>query len=464
MIKLLSILIMKNREKNIQDLINHLKSTGFVFQSSEIYGGLANTWDYGPLGVLMINNLKKMWWKDFVTLEENNVGLDSKILLNPKVWESSGHLSNFSDPLIENKTNNKRYRADHLYEEFTKESAEGKSFVELQEFIWRNIKEYDGVKTNWTNIKQFNLMFKTFQGVSEENKNQIYLRPETAQGIFINFNNIQRSMRLKLPFGVGQIGKSFRNEVTPSNFIFRTREFEQMELEFFSFPKNSDEFYNYYVNKAKNFILSTGIKDESIRLRVHGKEELAHYSKGTVDIEFEFPFGWGELMGVAHRTDFDLNSHNKSSNEELKYFDSEENKWIVPHVIEPSVGVDRLLFAILIDSFEIEKLNNDDERIIFKFSKDLCPFKVAVLPLVKKQSDIAKKIQKKLLLKDIETTFDETGSIGKRYRRQDSIGTLWCVTVDYDTIEDNKVTIRNRDTMKQDRILIDDIENYIKGN
>lgn len=454
---------MSNKNKDIQLLINHLKSFGFVFQSSEIYGGLANTWDYGPLGILMINNLKKMWWKFFITIEDNNVGIDSKILLNPKVWEASGHLSNFSDPLIENKINNKRYRADHLYEDYSKKSSEGKSFQELEEYIKNNIKEYENSKTDWTKIKQFNLMFKTNQGVVEENKNQVYLRPETAQGIFINFNNIQRSMRLKLPFGVGQIGKSFRNEVTPGNFIFRTREFEQMELEFFSKPENSDYFYNYYVDKSKKFILLTGIKEKSIKLRVHDKSELAHYSKGTVDIEFNFPFGWGELMGIAHRTDFDLKSHNKLANEELKYFDVENKKWIIPHVIEPSVGVDRLLFAILVDSFCIEKIN-EDERFVLKLSKDIAPFKVAILPLVKKHSKIAKEIQKDLLLKDIEATFDETGSIGKRYRRQDSIGTLWCVTIDYDTILDNKVTIRNRDTMNQERIFINEIENYIKNN
>lgn len=452
------------KEKNMQDIVNHLKTFGFVFQSSEIYGGLSNTWDYGPVGVLLMNNIKSYWWKTFISLEENNVGLDSKILLNPKVWQSSGHLSNFSDPLIENKVNNKRYRADHLFEEVSKKSSEKLTNNEIEKYIKENVKEYDGSKTDWTNIMQFNLMFKTSQGVIEDKKNEIYLRPETAQGIFINFNNVQRSMRLKLPFGIGQIGKSFRNEVTPGNFIFRTREFEQMELEYFTFPNQDDAAFDYYVNKAKIFILSLGIKKESIKLRQHAKEELAHYSKATTDIEYYFPFGWGELMGIANRTDFDLKSHNQNAIEEQKYFDPQSNQFIIPYVIEPSIGVDRLMLAILCDAFEKENLDNNEERIVLKLDYKICPYKVAVLPLVKKQSEQAKKIFRKLIENNISTSFDETGSIGKRYRRQDAIGTYWCITFDYDSSEDNKVTIRNRDTMKQERISIDDIINFIGKN
>lgn len=452
---------MKNKDKDMSEIINHLKTFGFVFQSSEIYGGLANTWDYGPLGILLINNIKKKWWKEFITLEENNVGFDSKILLNSKVWQASGHLSNFTDPLIENKVNNKRYRADHIYEELTNQNSSSLTKEQLEKWIQENVKEYDGSKTNWTNIRQFNLMFQTAQGIVEDNKNIIYLRPETAQGIFINFNNVQRSMRLKLPFGIGQIGKSFRNEVTPGNFIFRTREFEQMELEYFTYPDQDEKSYKYYVEKSKNFLLSLGIKKESIRLRIHEKEELAHYSKGTTDIEFEFPFGWGELMGIANRTDFDLKSHNKISNVDLKYFDQEKNENIIPYVIEPSVGVDRLLLAIIVDSFTKEKLENNDERIVMRLNYEMSPYKACVLPLVKKQGEKAKDIFKNLIKKELDVLYDETGSIGKRYRRQDAIGTYWCITYDYDSEKDDCVTIRHRDTMKQERIKINNIFDYI---
>ncbi len=454
---------MKNTDKKMQIIINHLKNFGFVFQSSEIYGGLSNTWDYGPLGVILLKNIKELWWKKFITLEENNVGFDSKILLNPKVWEASGHLSNFSDPLIENKINNKRYRADHIYEEITKKSAANLSKDELETWIKENVKEFDNSKTDWTNIKNFNLMFKTAQGVVEDDKNTIYLRPETAQGIFINFNNVQRSMRLKLPFGIGQIGKSFRNEVTPGNFIFRTREFEQMELEYFTFEGQDEKDYKYYVDKSKKFILSLGIREESIKLRVHDKDELAHYSKGTTDIEFLFPFGWGELMGIANRTNYDLLAHNKLASEQLKYFDSNTNKTIIPYVIEPSIGVDRSMLAVIVDAYNEEKIE-DDTRIVMKFNYNLSPYKVCVLPLVKKHSNQANEIFKNLVNKGISSTFDESGSIGKRYRRQDAIGTFWCITYDYDSDNDKSVTIRNRDTMKQERIMIDEIISYINKN
>ncbi len=451
---------MDNNKKNINTIINHLKSFGFVFQSSEIYGGLSNTWDYGPLGVLLMNNIKKAWWNEFITSEENNVAFDSKILLNPNVWKASGHISNFSDPLIENKVNNKRYRADHIYEELTKKSAATLSQKELEEWIIKNVKEYDNSKTNWTNIKSFNLMFKTKHGIVESEANDIYLRPETAQGIFINFNNIQRSMRLKLPFGVGQIGKSFRNEVTPGNFIFRTREFEQMELEFFTYPEEDEKYYKYFIDKSEKFILSLGIRKKSIKLKEHAKEELAHYSKGTTDIEFNFPFGWGELMGIANRSDYDLKTHSKFSNEELKYFDQDRKESISPFIIEPSVGLDRLMLAVIVDTYEEERIE-DDTRVVMRLNYSLSPYKICVMPLVKKQSEPAKKIFKNLIKNNIEATYDESGSIGKRYRRQDAIGTFWCITYDYDSDNDHTVTIRHRDTMEQKRIKIDQIIDFV---
>ena len=453
-----------NSSKDMNTIVNHLKTFGFVFQSSEIYGGLSNTWDYGPLGINLINNIKKIWWKYFILLEENNYGFDSKILLNSNVWKASGHIGNFSDPLIENKVNNKRYRADHVYEEVTKKSSQGMSHQDLEQYLKENILEYDGSKTNWSEIKQFNLMFKTNQGVIENEKNIVYLRPETAQGIFINFNNVQRATRAKLPFGIGQIGKSFRNEVTPGNFIFRTREFEQMELEYFTLEGQDEKDYQYYVDKAQKFMELLGLRNTSIRLRKHEKDELAHYSKATTDIEFEFPFGWGELMGIANRTDYDLKAHNGLANEELKYFDQEKNQWIIPYVIEPSVGVDRLMLAILVDSFNKEEIENNETRIVMDFKYELAPYKVAILPLVKKQADQAKKIFKTLIANDIEATYDETGSIGKRYRRQDAIGTYWCITYDYDSDNDQMVTIRNRDSMKQERIEINKIIDYLKTN
>ncbi|MGL5590452.1 MAG: glycine--tRNA ligase [Metamycoplasmataceae bacterium] len=445
----------------MKNIVNHLKNSGFVFQSSEIYGGLSNTWDYGPLGIAIINKIKRAWWKTFITLEENNVGLDSKILLNPKIWEASGHISNFSDPLVENKINHKRYRADHIYEEITQKNCSGMDNKSLEKFLKESVKEYDGSKTDWSDIKHFNLMFETKQGIVEDKKSTIYLRPETAQGIFVNFNNIQRSLRLKLPFGVGQIGKSFRNEVTPGNFIFRTREFEQMELEFFTLKERSEKDYKYYVKKSYDFIQSLGIKKDSLKIRVHSNEELAHYSNATSDIEFLYPFGWGEVMGIANRQEFDLNAHNQLANTKLQYLVAETNEFIIPTVIEPSVGVDRLLLAILVDAYEVEKIENDEERIILKIDKKFAPYQVAVLPLVKKLSEHAKKIFRNLLENDIEATFDETGSIGKRYRRQDSIGTYYSITFDYDSLEDKKVTVRDRDTMDQKRISISEIINHI---
>lgn len=454
---------MNNQDKSMTTIVNHLKSSGFVFQSSQIYGGLANTWDYGPLGTLMIDNLKKLWKKHFIFQELNNVMLDSKILLNSQVWKASGHIDNFSDPVIENKINNKRYRADHIYEAITNKNAAQLSESQLEEFICNHVEEYDGSKAQWTKIMHFNLMFETAQGITEEAKNKIYLRPETAQGIFINFNNVQRAMRLKLPFGIGQIGKSFRNEVTPGNFIFRTREFEQMELEFFTFPneESSQNDYQYYLKKSQDFLIKLGLKPTSIQIRHHEESELAHYAKATADIEFNFPFGWSELMGIAHRGDFDLMAHNKLANETQKYFDQNTNQFIIPYVIEPSIGVDRLLLALLCDGYEEEKLANDEQRVVLKLAYSVCPYKVAILPLVKKQASGAQKIWKDLLDHELSVTYDETGSIGKRYRRQDAIGTYWCITYDYDSDNDQCVTIRHRDTMEQTRIRIDEIIEFI---
>nr|WP_308699319.1 glycine--tRNA ligase [Mycoplasma procyoni] len=453
---------MMNKSKNIQDIINHLRNSGFVFQGSEIYGGLANTWDYGPLGVLITRNLKDLWWREFITKVPNNYGIDSKILMNPKTWEASGHVANFSDPLIENRKNNKRYRADHIAEElFPEVNVAALSKEELEKLIKDNVKKYDGSEADWGPIREFHLMFETHQGVVVDKKDKIYLRPETAQGIFVNFKNVQRTTRAKLPFGVGQIGKSFRNEVTPGNFIFRTREFEQMELEVFCHPDQSLEVYKDYISKVKNFLLTLGIKEESIRIREHEKDELAHYSQATSDIEFMFPFGWGELLGVAHRGDFDLSSHMKHSGESLEYLDPNTNQKLIPHVVEPSIGMDRLLFALLIDAYEEEQVAEGDSRIVLKLDKELSPYKIAVLPLVKKLSDKAEEIFSNLILNNISAIYDEAGSIGKRYRRQDAIGTNYCITVDYDTLEDNKVTIRDRDTMEQTRIFIDEIKKYL---
>ncbi|WP_033161372.1 glycine--tRNA ligase [[Mycoplasma] collis] len=448
--------------KKTQDIINHLKNAGFVFQGSEIYGGLANTWDYGPLGSLLLKNLKDLWWKEFITKNKNIYGIDSKILMNPNVWKASGHIDNFSDPLIENKKNNKRYRADHIIEELFKDVDVSKmNQLEMEDFIKKNVSSYDGEATNWGEIKNFNLMFETHQGVIEEKKSKIYLRPETAQGIFINFKNVQRTTRAKLPFGIGQIGKSFRNEVTPGNFIFRTREFEQMELEVFDFPENSFNTFEYYIKKSFNFLVSLGLKEENLKIRKHASEELAHYSKATSDIEYHFPFGWGEILGIAHRGDFDLISHMKHSNESLEYFDSNNNEKIIPHIIEPSMGVDRILFALTVDAYNEEIINDNDKRIVLKLNKKLSPYIASVLPLVKKFSDKANEIFESLVEKGFSIDYDETGSIGKRYRRQDAIGTMYCITIDYETFNDQKVTIRNRDTMNQERVAISEIEKYL---
>ncbi|MFV8478942.1 glycine--tRNA ligase [Mycoplasma sp. VS428] len=456
---------MLNNKDSMQIIVNHLKNSGFVFQGSEIYGGLSNTWDYGPLGALLKDNIANAWKKEFVLREGNNFLIDSKILMNPNVWVTSGHVSNFSDPLIENKVNGKRYRADKLIQEYDENIIPEKmTFEEMTQFVKDHIKEYEGEKTNWSEIKKFNLMFETSQGVIEGAKSKVYLRPETAQGIFVNFKNVQRTMRAKLPFGIAQVGKSFRNEVTPGNFIFRTREFEQMELEFFTKPEEANVWFDYYINKAYNFVQKLGIKQDSIRIRAHEPEELSHYSDATSDIEFKFPFGWGELLGVANRTNYDLTSHMKATGESLDYLDPETNTKVIPYVIEPSIGLDRLMLAIISDAYYEETLAENDSRVVLKFTYDLAPYKVAVLPLVKKLSETSKEIFASLIDQGISVTYDEAGSIGKRYRRQDAIGTYWCLTVDYDTLEDNCVTLRNRDTMEQVRVETSKLNEFLASH
>ncbi|BAP01130.1 glycyl-tRNA synthetase (Glycine-tRNA ligase) [Mycoplasmopsis californica HAZ160_1] len=452
---------MLNKDKNITTLITHLKTMGFVFQGSEIYGGLANTWDYGPLGAMLKDNIEATWKRFFIQGEKNNFLLDSKILMNPQVWVTSGHVVNFNDPLIENLTNGKRYRADKLIEQIDSTIvAETLTFSQMKEFLDKNLTEYEGSKAKWSEIRKFNLMFETKQGVTEETKSKIYLRPETTQGIMVNFKNVQRAMRAKMPMGIGQVGKSFRNEVTPGNFIFRTREFEQMELEVFCAPEQANELFEYYVNRAQKFTQILGLSNENTRLRIHEKEELAHYSTATTDIEYRFPFGWGELLGVANRTNFDLSAHQKATGESLEYLDPNTNQKYIPHVIEPSMGLDRLMFAVLIEAYDEEKID-EDTRIVLRLDKKIAPYKVAVLPLVKKLSPKASEIYDDLLSRGIDAIFDETASIGKRYRRQDAIGTPTCITVDFDSLEDECVTVRDRDTMEQKRIKITDLIMHI---
>ncbi len=447
----------------MEELVNLCKQYGIIFQGSEIYGGLANTWDFGPVGAELKNNIKKAWKQKFIQEDVNNVGLDSAILMNPKVWEASGHISTFSDPLIDCKNCKTRYRADKLVEDDGVEDAGGMSNEDLIKYInEHNIVCPKCGKLDYTDIRQFNLMFKTFQGVTEDSKSTIYLRPETAQGIFADYQNIQRSMRLKLPFGVGQVGKSFRNEITPGNFIFRVREFEQMELEFFCKPGTELDWFKHYKEYCKNFLLLLGVKEENLRLRDHSKEELSFYSNATTDIEYKFPFGWGELWGIASRTNYDLSQHQKTSGVSMEYLDPETNEKYIPYVIEPSVGVERLVLMILCNSYEKELLENGDTREVMKFHPFLAPYKVAVLPLVKKYHKEKASEVYKAFAKNFMTTYDETGSIGKRYRRQDVIGTPFCITVDEDTIENETVTIRDRDTMEQIRINIDEAVKYVE--
>ena len=444
-------------------LVNYCKQYGFIFQGSEIYGGLANTWDYGPLGAKLKSNLKEAWLKKFVQEDPNNVGLDSAILMNPKVWEASGHLKTFSDPLIDCKACKTRHRADQLLENAGVENVAGMSNDELIQSINDNkvVCPKCG-KQDWTDIRQFNLMFKTFQGVTEDSTNTIYLRPETAQGIFTNFLNVQRSMRLKVPFGIGQVGKSFRNEITPGNFIFRVREFEQMELQFFCKPGTELDWFKHYKEYCKNFLISLGVEEDNLRLRDHTAEELSFYSNATTDIEYKFPFGWGELWGIASRTNYDLTQHQTHSKTSMEYLDPETNEKYIPYVIEPSLGVERLLLTVLCDAYNEEEVGEGDIREVMKLHPYLAPIKVNVLPLVKKYHSEKAMDVYKTLSKEFMTSYDEAGSIGKRYRRADAIGTPFCITIDDETTNNNTVTIRDRDTMKQITLPISEVEEYIR--
>ena len=451
-------------ELTMEKLVGLCKQYGFIYQGSEIYGGLSNTWDYGPVGALLKNNIKNAWLKKFIQEDPNNVGLDSAILMNPKVWEASGHISTFSDPLIDCKSCKTRHRADKLVEDFAHIDAAAMNNEELIKYINEHqIPCPKCGKVNYTDIRQFNLMFKTFQGVTEDSKSTIYLRPETAQGIFADFLNVQRSMRLKVPFGIGQVGKSFRNEITPGNFIFRVREFEQMELEFFCKPGTELDWFKYYKDYCKKFLISLGIKEENLRLRDHSQEELSFYSNATTDIEYKFPFGWGELWGIASRTDYDLSQHQKYSGESMQYLDPETNEKYIPYVIEPSLGVERLVLTILCNAYRNETLEDGSSREVMAFHPYLAPYKACVLPLVKKyHSEKATEIYRNLS-KNLMVSYDETGSIGKRYRRQDIIGTPLCITVDEETLNNNTVTIRDRDTMEQITLPLDQVEEYISN-
>ena len=455
---------MNNSEKTMDKIVALCKNRGFVYPGSEIYGGLANTWDYGPLGVELKNNIKKAWLKKFVQENKYNVGLDSAILMNPQTWVASGHIGGFSDPLMDCKECKTRHRADNLIEDFDGTNVVGWSNEQMTDYIRdHEICCPNCGKSNFTDIRQFNLMFKTFQGVTEDTKSELYLRPETAQGIFVNFSNIQRTTRKKIPFGVAQVGKSFRNEITPGNFIFRVREFEQMELEFFCKPGTDLEWFEYWRSFCRNFLISLGLKEENLRLRDHSPEELCFYSKATTDFEYLFPFGWGELWGVADRTDYDLTQHIKTSGKSLEYFDPETNEKYIPYVIEPSLGVERLFLSIVTEAYDEEELISTDKngnekkevRTVMRLHPALAPYKAAVLPLVKKLTPKAEEVFE-MLSKKFMVTFDETGTIGKRYRRQDEIGTPFCITYDFDTLEkDGCVTVRNRDTMEQERIRIE---------
>ena len=446
----------------MEKLVNLCKQYGFIFQGSEIYGGLANTWDFGPLGVELKKNIKNAWMKRFIQEDINNVGLDSAILMNPKVWEASGHLSTFSDPLIDCKHCKTRYRADKLLEDLNV-NAEAMTKEDMVEYITNNkVKCPKCGDSDFTGIREFNLMFKTFQGVTEDAKSVVYLRPETAQGIFVDFMNVQRSMRLKVPFGIGQVGKSFRNEITPGNFTFRTREFEQMELEFFCKPGTELDWFKVYKDRCKNFLLDLGIKEDNLRLRDHEPEELSFYSNATTDIEYKFPFGWGELWGIASRTNYDLSRHMEVSKTSLEYIDPETNEKYIPYVIEPSVGVERLVLTTLCNAYDNETLSDGTTREVMHFHPYLAPYKVAVLPLMKKYHNEKAMELYKELSKHFMTTYDESGNIGKRYRRQDVIGTPLCITVDEETLNNGTVTIRDRDTMKQDVVKLEDIRKYIE--
>ena len=447
---------------DMEKLIAHAKNNGFVYQGSEIYDGLANTWDYGPLGVELKNNIKRAWWKRFIQESPYNVGIDSAIFMNPRVWEASGHIGNFNDPLIDCKKCGKRHRADKLIEAYDPNMhADGMEPEEMMAYIREhNIGCPDCGGHDFTDIRKFELMFETSMGVVKDAKSTVYLRPETAQGIFVNFKNVARTTRKKVPFGIGQIGKSFRNEITPGNFIFRTREFEQMELEFFTKPDTDLEWFSYWRSACMNFLKDLGLKEENLRFRDHEQKELSFYSKATTDIEYLYPFGWGELWGIADRTDYDLNRHMEYSKKDLTYLDPTTHEKYVPYVIEPSVGADRLFLSVIADAYDEEELEGGDTRIVMHLHPALAPIKVAVLPLTKKLSEKAEAIYASLSA-DFSTEYDVSGKIGKRYRRQDEIGTPLCVTVDFDTLEDEAVTVRDRDTMKQERVKIEDLKDYI---
>ncbi len=456
----------EQKQFTMEQIVSHAKHRGFVFPGSEIYGGLANTWDYGPLGVELKNNIKKAWWKKFIQESPMNEGLDAAILMNPRVWEASGHVGGFNDPMIDCKDCKARHRADKLIEEALSSKGielivDGLSFDKMGALIAEHqIACPDCGKNHFTEIRQFNLMFKTEIGVTENNTSAVYLRPETAQGIFVNFKNVQRSMRKKLPFGIGQIGKSFRNEITPGNFIFRTREFEQMELEFFCKPGEELEWYAHWKAFVNNWLLSLGLSAEKLRARDHDPEELSHYSNATVDFEYQFPFGWGELWGIASRTDFDLKRHMEHSGEDFHYAEPETNVKYVPYCIEPAVGVDRLTLAYLIDSYDEETLEDGSARTIMHLHPALAPIKAAVLPLSKKLSEKAHEVYAQLA-KELVVNYDDAGAIGRRYRRHDEIGTPFCVTIDFDTLEDQMVTVRDRDSMAQSRVAITELNAFL---
>lgn len=459
--------ILENSKKSMETIVSLAKGRGFIYPGSEIYGGLANSWDYGPLGVELKNNIKKAWWKKFVQECPYNVGLDSAIIMNPETWVASGHLGGFSDPLMDCKNCKTRHRADKLIEEYVAENGlsdnpAAMSDSEMAEYIKEHkIACPDCGSHDFTDIRKFNLMFKTFQGVTEDSTSTLYLRPETAQGIFVNFKNIARTTRKKVPFGVAQIGKSFRNEITPGNFIFRTREFEQMELEFFCKPGTDLEWFDFWRSYCRDWLLNLGMDKDSLRLRDHDKDELCFYSKATTDFEFMFPFGWGELWGVADRTDYDLTQHSNHSGEAMEYFDPETNEKYVPYVIEPSLGADRVLLAFLCNAYDEEFDENGNTRVVMHLHPALAPFKAAVLPLSKKLSDKATEVYT-MLSKYFNIDFDDAGSIGKRYRRQDEIGTPFSICYDFDSVEDNCVTVRNRDTMESVRMPISEVKDYIE--
>ncbi len=452
----------QDNEKSMNKIVSLCKRRGFIFQGSDIYGGLANTWDYGPLGAELKRNIKEYWWKKVVHERDDVVGLDSAILMHPRVWEASGHVAGFNDALIDCKQCKSRFRADHIIEDSLDMHVEGRSVQELTKIIHENkIKCPTCGNIAWTDARVFNLMFQTHQGAIEDSSSIVYLRPETAQGIFVNFKNVLDSSRMKLPFGIAQAGKAFRNEITPGNFIFRTREFEQMELEFFVKPGEDEEWFEYWRQFMIDFFVSLGVKKEKLRMRDHTPEELSHYSKKTSDLEYKFPFGWGELWGIANRANYDISKHMEYSGKTMSYFDQVENKQIIPYVVEPSLGTDRAILVLLSDAYDEEEVKGDT-RVVLRFKPEMAPIKCAVLPLSKKEplDSLARNVYRNLC-KYYHVEYDNTGSIGRRYRRQDEIGTPYAITVDFDSLKDNKVTIRDRDTMKQDRIQMDEVKNYL---